>query len=389
MCGYQGWFRVPDDGTGIGWFHYSTGRTFEPGACAIDLWPDVRELPASDRFPTAFRHPDGTVAEIFSSARPSTVSVHFRWMRDHGIDGVFLQRFAVDTRNPRLRESMDVVLGACRTAAEETGRRWVLMFDLSGLRPGRSEVVIDDWKQLRGTFKLTDPAAAPAYLNHRRKPLVALWGLGFSDRPAMLDDWRRLVRFFKEDPSAGGCTVMLGVPAYWRTLDRDAIADPVLHDVIAMADVVSPWTVGRYNSPDSVDRYVNGTLAADIEWCRERGLDLLPVAFPGFSWHNLSATRGRPAPLDAIPRRGGRFFWSQCRRFREAGARALYVAMFDELDEGTAIFKCRSDPPIGKSPFVSESGLASDHYLWLTGEAGLLFRNVRGAVTDDLPKRSR
>ena len=52
MCGYQGWFRVPDDGSENGWHHYAPGRTFEPGKCNIDLWPDVRELPAADRFPT-------------------------------------------------------------------------------------------------------------------------------------------------------------------------------------------------------------------------------------------------------------------------------------------------------------------------------------------------
>ena len=44
-----------------------------------------------------------------------------------------------------------------------------------------------------------------------------------------------------------------------------------------------------------------------------------------------------------------------------------YVAMFDEMDEATAIFKCTSDVPQGASPFVTFDGLPSDHYLWLTG----------------------
>ena len=54
------------------------------------------------------------------------------------------------------------------------------------------------------------------------------------------------------------------------------------------------------------------------------------------------------AALDDIPRCGGRFFWSQIVAAKRAGAEMLYVAMFDEVDEGTAIFKCTNDPPTGR-----------------------------------------
>lgn len=52
-------------------------------------------------------------------------------------------------------------------------------------------------------------------------------------------------------------------------------------------------------------------------------------------------------PLNAIPRLQGRFFWSQITAAKRAGADMLYVAMFDEVDEGTAIFKVTNDPPVG------------------------------------------
>ena len=43
---------------------------------------------------------------------------------------------------------------------------------------------------------------------------------------------------------------MLGVPTYWRTLERDAVNDKTLLELISKADIVSPWTVGRYSSPE-------------------------------------------------------------------------------------------------------------------------------------------
>ena len=48
--------------------------------------------------------------------------------------------------------------------------------------------------------------------------------------------------------------------------------------------------------------------------------------------------------------------------------------MFDEMDEGTAIFKCTNDVPVGESQFVTYDGLPSDHYLWLTGQARAMLR---------------
>ena len=91
--------------------------------------------------------------------------------------------------------------------------------------------------------------------------------------------------------------------------------------------------------------------------------------------------------LDQIPRRKGAFLWSQFAAAKRAGARMIYVAMFDEVDEATAIFKCTNDvPPAGKSAFVTYEGLPSDHYLRLTGQGG---RMLRGEIplSDTPPAR--
>ena len=365
MCGYQGWFNCEGDGAERGWTHWTKSRgPLAPGNAKVDLWPDVSDFPPEERFATGFRHADGRVAEVFSSFKQATVLRHFAWMRDYGIDGAFVQRFAADLRDPRVLRHGNTVLASCREGANRAGRTYALMYDLSGLGAGRIGEVIDDWRALRERMQLTGD---PAYLRHRGKPVVAVWGIGFSDtRAYTLAECRQLVEFLKKD----GCTVMLGVPTHWRELKADAAPDPALHDVLRLADIVSPWTVGRYGDLAGVKRHGEKFLAPDIAWCREQGLDYLPVAFPGFSWHNMKG-----APLDKIPRQQGRFLWAQFAAAKRAGAQMLYVAMFDEVDEGTAIFKCTSDvPPPGDSAFVTYEGLPSDHYLRLTGTAAKMLR---------------
>jgi hypothetical protein len=380
MCGYQGWFGAPGDGFGGGFRHWAKGRNFEPGSANIDLWPDVSELDPDERYDTGFKHKDGSVAQVFSSVNPKTVNRHFQWMKQYGIDGVFVQRFIVDTGSPNGLDRVNTVLDHCRESANKNGRAYAVMYDLSGLGQNSINTVIEDWKQLIDHMKITSD---PAYLHHNGKPVVTVWGIGFNDRRKYtLDESIQLIKFLKDDPTYGHNTVMIGVPTYWRTLDRDALKDPKLLECAALADIISPWTVGRFGTPDQAANYARKVVAPDIAWCKEHKKDFLPVAFPGFSWHNMNPR----SKSNQIPRLGGEFLWTQYAEYQKAGATMIYQAMFDEVDEGTAIFKVTSDPPpAGDSTFVTLEGLPPDHYLKLVGQGTkMLCKEIPWTAT--LPK---
>ena len=272
-----------------------------------------------------------------------------------------------------------------------------MMYDISGLGEGGTQRVIDDWKYLVDTYNVSKDPADKAYLHHNGKPVVALWGIGFTGRSYTLDECLNMVSFFKDDPVYGGLTVMLGIPSYWRTLGGDCVADSKMYDIINRADIISPWAVGRFGSKydSELDNYASNVWVKDIAWCDARGIEYMPVVFPGFSWYNLQG-KG----WDQMPRLGGRFLWRQYyKAIHDAGVTMIYQAMFDEVDEGTAIFKCTNTPPVSSSPFLptgnlefapydpSDAQLPSDHYLWLVGQAGRMLRGEL-APTEALPLRS-
>ncbi|MEN8250930.1 MAG: glycoside hydrolase family 71/99-like protein [Bacteroidota bacterium] len=366
ICGYQGWFNAEGDGAGLGWKHYKNNGKFEPGMCSIDFWPDLTEFEQDELFPTSFMHADGAVASVFSSAHPKTVDRHFKWMKEYGIDGVFIQRFVSNVKNEKLHANLNQVFDNCYNASKNHDRLISVMYDLSGCN---TEVVRDakkDWKQLVDKYQINNPENNNL-LTNIDKVVVAIWGVGFNDgRKYSLDDIQELIEFFKNDPEYGNCSVLLGVPTGWRTLTRDCIPDTRIHELIKMADIVHPWTPGRYRTLEGIDDHKNTYTVKDKIWCDQNGLEYMPVVFPGFSWHNL---REGDAPLNHIPRLEGDFLWRQFYNAVSSDVETIYVAMFDEMDEGTCIFKCTIDPPVGESPFLDYEGLPSDYYLWLTGKA--------------------
>ncbi len=247
------------------------------------------------------------------------------------------------------------------------------MYDLSGCTGADLAYVEQDWKELQELFSLFDNKKHPTYLRHNKKPLLSIWGVGFNDgRKYSIEDADNLVTKLKGPEKK--ISVMLGVPYYWRTLTKDTENSTQLHELIKKCDIVMPWAVGRYNN-DSYAKIAGVELAGDIQWAKTNNLSYVPLAFPGFSWGNLKSD---PSSYNSIPRLKGEFLWKQIAGAKMAGAKSLYVAMFDEVDEGTAIYKCAKEdelPLHGDARFIGiEKELDSDYYLWLTGQGGRWFR---------------
>lgn len=381
LCGYQGWFRIPSDSAQAGWRHYVRQHS-GVASPLTDYLPDVSEAAPQDRarLPLVFKK-DG-IAEVISSDNPATVDRHFAWMKQYGIDGVMVQRFPSDLYEsspvePKdFRASTDRVLRYCREAALKHERSYMLMYDLSGLNAQADEIVLADWKHLITTGIIRGTTDV-AWQCHKGKPLLALWGVGFNDkRQYNLATCERLVDFFKKE----GYAVLVGVPFRWRTLEADAVPDKRLLDILRKADIVHSWSVGRYHH-EQVSSCAEPIWRDDLAWCQKEGLTFMPVVFPGFSWKNLKGVK------TDIPRHDGAFLWSQFETVKRLGASCAYVAMFDEVDEGTQIFKINNTPPQGSTFAYQNYGtLPNDHYLWLTGQATQAFRAAK-PFSSELPKR--
>jgi hypothetical protein len=371
MFGYQGWFGCPGDGSPLNsWEHWFRRSVPAAATLRVDMWPDVSELSESERCNTALTLPDGHPAQLYSAYNPRTVDRHFAWLQDYELPGVFLQRFTVRLGEKSVLGFRDGVARNVRAAAEAHGRVFAIMYDITGHpRETVVEAVERDWVYLVDTLRMTE---SPQYLQHHGRPLLAIWGLGFRDRSPTPEQAAELIDFFKNNPEPRyRVTLLGGIPARWRTLSRDSKTEAAWTQVYRSFDILSPWTVGRYRDDESTDSFYREEVAPDLTETNRLGLGYMPVVFPGFSWHNMNPM----APSNAIPRRGGRFFWHQIERALEAGMTMVYGAMFDEVDEGTAMFKLAPmrDSVPADVPLVTLDAdgdhVPSDWYLQLARQA--------------------
>jgi len=379
LCGYQGWFRCPGDALNIGWVHWSRDtKRIAPETLTFEMWPDMTEYSEAEQYRAeGFTHADGRPATLYSAENKQTVLRHFQWMAEYGIHGVWLQHFLVGMpegpQGPVMYDSHRRVLEHVREAARATGRVWALAFDMAAMPLDRIyESITNEWKRLVDAGVSNDDR----YLHEKGLPVLMVWGF-YPKQNITPDIANRIIDFFKNDPKykvflAGGCEWE------WRTE-----MTPGWPEFLRRFDLICPWNVGNY----SVDNAGNKSASthywqADIEETRRVGMLYLPVFYPGFSWDNLK----RLAPgKSVIERQGGQFFWKQFCVAAELGLDMGYVAMFDEVDEGTAIYKVTSRPPV-QAHFVGYDSLPSDWYLRLAGEGTKMLLHQR-PFSNELPVR--
>jgi hypothetical protein len=419
MMGYQGWFGCNGDGSEANWWHWSLDNSIPNSSnLSTDMWPDVTELGSSEVFPTGMTYLNLTQASLYSAYIGSVVDRHFAWMEAYGLDGVMLQRFVCDLHDQRFKDFRDKVASNVKAAAQAHGRVFCIMYDITGCN-GTSlvEDIEKDWQHLvSDDLKITD---STSYLKHKGKnglkPLLAIWGLGFTDRPGTASQANQLITDLKTGVTVGYQVALLGgVPTNWRTPgtsggdskpNEDPGAkpgDPTWLDVYKSFDVLSPWSVNRYSydrSPTKMgaNDFLNNLIVPDLRELLGSEVEYMPVVFPGYSTKN----QGRKDPdrtLNEVPRLGGRFWWRQVYNAVEiAKCNMIYGAMFDEVNEGTAMFKLIADqkglPQQAASELVplnvpgeSPGNLKSDYYLWLAGETNKRLRNGT-KFTSNMPTR--
>lgn len=319
MTGYQGWFRTPNDPYDAGWVHWGD---IPNGRFSVDMWPDNSQYPAYTLEKAGeVKTLSGKTAYLFSSAWPEVVRTHFEWMRQSNIDGAFLQRFLTDGTYATTGRP-EWVMGNVREAANKEGRIWAVEYDISGTKDSELfEKLKKDWMWLVDEFGIRKD---PSYAHENGKPVVFVWGMPLPDRNISVDTANKVVDFLKNDPKYGGNYVIGGLPGRWRDLDKS------WEKHILSYDGVLSWMSRNY--------------AGDLAAFSAKGLDYYPHVWPGFSWANLQHIQtGSTSQYD--PRAGGEFYQNLIEKAMAAGVDRLFVGMFDEYDESTAVMPMSDDPP--------------------------------------------
>lgn len=375
--GYQMWFSAGDNG----WVHWGEGSHPNPapgnGNYSFDVYPYVQDyidngatLSLSDMGPLG----NGQQSLLFTSKDPAVVETHFQWISEYGIDCMAVQRFGFGKSGAKIADESNHLL-TVKEMAEKYDKTFYVMYDVSGQghldTNAFYERITNDWVL---NVEQSGVASSTAYAHADGKPVVCIWGISGDSEQTNYpkgDTASRAVRWFQQR----GYYVIIGTPDNAYTTRTGEYLEP-----FTLADMISPWTVGRYNY-GSCSSWINNNVPKDRAFCEKYDVDYQPVIFPGFSWAGM-LHGGRP---NAYPRMAGEFVWRQARLYQLLGSEAFYFAMFDEYDEGTAYMKGASDyfeiPTAQYFVTYAADGqwLSNDYYLRTAQKAIQL---LKGETTD-------
>jgi len=235
--------------------------------------------------------------------------------------------------NPNQYLFRNQVTANVRAGAEAYGRVFAVMYDISGQNTNTLIFSLtNDWTFLANTMHVTN---SPRYLQQNGKPVVAIWGFGFSGRPDSPQQAQFVIDWFK----AAGCTIMGGLPTNWRLQPNgsDTQTNAAWAAVFRSFDIISPWAV------DVMAASAAWTTSAPATSCPtwrlpNAGRPPVPArVFPGFSWTNEQ--RNATYPLNQTPPQRRHLLLAA--DLRRAAFRLHHdlQRMYDECDEGTAMYK--------------------------------------------------
>jgi hypothetical protein len=374
--GYQGWHFATGDGRveNNKWVHWFEGNIDDALNIHGDMWPDLREYDQTNLYPTQMQYADGSTAKLYSAFDYSTIDLHVKWMKDYGITGCVVQRFTSIIDTASKLEQGDKKIQSIITACEKYGIKFWVMHDSGKGDANEFARITNDWKHLVDDLGILD---SPSYAYQNGLPAYGLWGIGVTDRDWTPETVLQILDFYQTGAPKYQAYVCGGVPVTWHD-NTPAGWGPVFDRL----DMVSPWRTVFNPTTNNIAR-----MNDDLVYCNANGLDYNPVVSPGASTLHL---RDDPAMFNWKPRNGGHHLWQQVYEVCKMGSKFMYVAMFDEVDEGTAMYKLaeiEADLPVGaeQAPLdIDGYALPSDWYLRVGTEMQKML-DGRIALTDVLP----
>lgn len=322
VTGYQGWFSTPGNNfsTLTTWRHwggqhpnntnhlfrqpmykYKLNKTPHRGI-SFDLFPDMSEYSQNGATlaDAGFKDKSNNQVYLFDSADPEVTKLHLKWMRDNNIDVAALQRFAVDLQDVNVKSHMDAVLKNFFDHVNSYGRKFYIMYDISSLSQQCNggycwkHVIENDFNAIYNLYqnKITNPNlyAHETNKNGESKPVICLWGLGVSGRIGTNTDYIQIIEWFKNK----GFYVIGGLDQYFYDTNRPNQENK--HQAYKELDMISPWYVNSFaDNGNEIKNFYSNQVLNGLNFCKQandyKGIDFMPVVFPGFSWYNLYGNR--------------------------------------------------------------------------------------------------
>ena len=315
LCGYQGWFNTPGDGTDFGFVHWGQGLDRpDGGRFTVDMWPDVSEYDPQDlREVPGLKMPDGSPARLYSAypqgAGPAALQMDAAVRDRRRLPQPLRRRGGQSAAGPARQHRARPCprgLPSRRAGLGDDARPVDGSWRVDRDRQGRLEVPLRPGEGPRG-FALPAPSGEARGLALGPRLPRPPW------TPAQGEE---LVDFFKDDPKYGGVYLIGGVDPFWRTLRGESRRDAAWSKVYRSFDAISPWDAGRYHDDASMDRIRKEVWEPDLAELKRSGKGYMPTAFPGFSWDNL---RRAPAGIDDDRPAQGRVLLAAVRHLPGAG----------------------------------------------------------------------